>query len=147
MRFFWMNGAHDIRWGPSISYRKSTKQLLIIYNPFMSTKKQLFKEWCITDLRKHIDPTKGIVIVIKSVSSSGMSRRMKVYNHDLSRHITYDVGGALGYSVNDKGVLVSGCGMDMTFALADHITHVVYTPEERKAFTGNGSGCLPWKTI
>lgn len=98
-------------------------------------------------LKKWIDPKKGIIIVIKSVSSSGMSRRMTVHSHDGSGDLSYLVSEVLGWSSNNKGIQVSGCGMDMTFHLAYCLTRALYTKKEQAKLTGNGSGCLPWKVL
>jgi hypothetical protein len=102
----------------------------------------------IARLREWIDPKEGIVIIIKSVSRSGMQRGMEVYTRDLDACITYHVGHALGWGfTKDNHVKVGGCGMDMRFHLAYSLTHTLYSEEERKELTGNGSGCLPYKTL
>lgn len=133
----------------------SKMELRVDYNYFitflyMETKKRKKEREvgeAITMLRDCIDFEKGIVIVIKKISQSGMSRRMKVYNHDCTRHLSYIVWTAIDCSCNDDGVLVSGCGMDMTFWLADCLTYRISNEDERKKMTGNGSWCLPWKVL
>lgn len=99
-------------------------------------------------LREIINHKKGIVIFQTSVSKSGMSRAVSIYNHDLSAWLTYHVANVLGYTVdkNDK-LKISGCGMDMHFWIADALTHALYTKAEQKKLAGNGQGCLPWKSI
>ena len=67
-------------------------------------------------------------------------------NHDL----TYWVGQLLEWGTNNNGILVSGCGMDMAFHLADTITYGMYGSKKRakiKTFKGNGGSCLDWKAI
>lgn len=115
----------------------------------MSTKKQRLKEEAIQSLRKLINPKEGITIVIKSVSRSGMMRKMKVYTRDLNYHLSLLVADALEwwYDNDSNAVKVGGCGMDMAFHLAYTLSHVLYTEEERKELTGNGGGTLEWKTI
>lgn len=69
-----------------------------------------------------------VYTLVTSVARSGMSRRIKVYvMHTDQRtgkaypaNITHLVAAVLGYSRNDDGMLVRGCGMDMGF-------HVVYS--------------------
>jgi hypothetical protein len=59
---------------------------------------------------------------LRSVSKSGMSRRLRCYisYHGEILDITWYVSRALSWSLNDKGLLVNGCGMDMGF-------HTVYS--------------------
>ena len=99
----------------------------------------------------YIKPDTTLLIVIKSVSKSGMSRRMRVLTDDLS-DITYLVGRLLGLNYKDyTGLLITGCGMDMTFWLADAITHELYGHDQeiikKLNFKGNGGSCLNWETV
>ncbi len=59
---------------------------------------------------------KEIAAVIKSVSSSGMSRRIEFYADGYNR-IGYSLAVLGNYSYNDKGLRVDGCGMDMIFSV------------------------------
>jgi hypothetical protein len=95
-----------------------------------------------------IKPSGMIFINITSVSRSGMSRRMRVYTLDM-RDITEEVGVLVDCGVNDKGISVTGCGMDMTFWLADHLTFALWGAKKRtmKTFKGNGGSCLDWKCL
>lgn len=70
-----------------------------------------------------------VYVAITSVARSGMSRTMELYviDHE-SRNLltlTWNVGKALGYRVSDKGLHVTGCGMDMRFAVLDHLARHV----------------------
>ena len=97
-----------------------------------------------------LSPDRRIVIMITKVARSGMSRRMKVYTSHESglSNITYDVARACELSLNDDGVLVGGCGMDMAFWLADHLTWRLWGEKAKDmAFKGNGGGCLDWQAI
>jgi hypothetical protein len=65
---------------------------------------------------------KGAIIAdVVSVSKSGMSRRIKFYyikNNKIIRAtnaISFLLNKAYNYNVNDEGLKVSGCGMDMVF--------------------------------
>jgi hypothetical protein len=74
-----------------------------------------------------------IYVCLKSVSKTGMSRRVTVYAVDDGRIVplTYHVSKALSLPHNDNGVLVKGCGMDIGFwlvrrlstALTVHLKH------------------------
>ncbi|MFA5385707.1 MAG: hypothetical protein WC364_13820, partial [Eubacteriales bacterium] len=46
--------------------------------------------------------TDGLLIVIKSVSRSGMTRRMQVYSLKEHAYLTYYVARAIEWSKNDK---------------------------------------------
>ena|SRR5687768_17072541 len=90
----------------------------------------------------------GLLIVIKSVSRSGMMRRMQVYSRINNDYLTYPVARAIGWSMNDDGIAVGGCGMDMAFHLADTITWAVFpNGTMRPALKGNGGSCIAWKTL
>lgn len=77
-------------------------------------------------LRALINPGDTVYTIIRSVSSSGLSRTMSVYIAKDSRlvNITYYVAHALDYSLRDvngsRVMRVGGAGMDMGF-------HVVYS--------------------
>ena len=113
------------------------------------TKKELKQEEAKKILLKHyIKPSTKLLIVIKSVSRSGMTRRMKVLvnNND----ITCYIADLCDLSVNNTGLMVKGCGMDMTFWLADYITQCLWPDKKPKTLKGNGGGsycCLKWQAI
>ena len=59
------------------------------------------------------------------VSRSGMQRRLRLYWMDTTQEypkvdITYHASKILGWSMDNRGLKVDGCGMDMHF-------HTVYT--------------------
>jgi hypothetical protein len=64
---------------------------------------------------------------LKSASTSGMSRRVGVYAVIDGRivSLTYHVSKALGLPLNDNGVLIKGCGMDMGFWLSQQLSTVL----------------------
>jgi len=110
--------------------------------------KEIRKEEAKKTLKRIIKPTSTLLIIIKSVSSSGMSRRMDVYLKD--KNITYLTGyiaDLLGQKYNEKGVSIQGCGMDMAFALADQITYKLFGNKRLKSFNGNDGSCLNWKVL
>ena len=80
--------------------------------------------------------TGNIIVNIVSVSSSGMSRRMRFYIADKDGTIdwiTCTVGHLLGMKTDKNGcLLVRGCGMDMCFAMVCNLASV---------FTRDGYPC------
>lgn len=109
-----------------------------------------------------------LLIFIKSTAPSGMSRKMKVLIGD--RDMTYYINDLLGYKQPpmDKGdyIKVSGCGMNMSFWLANAITFELwpyqYAPfkdgqviREKQyshgapsiKFIRNAGTCLDWQVI
>src|SRR3990167_1457238 len=94
-----------------------------------------------------INDNSKLLIVIKGVSASGMTRRMRVLVND--RDISYRIADLCDLSINDKGLKVQGCGMNMVFWLADCITRKLWTKEQLptlKGLTGNGSlPCLNYQ--
>lgn len=117
------------------------------------TNKEQDRLEAIEELRLYIKPSTRLIFNIKSVSKSGMSRRMQVFTVDkktglLFRH-TYAVAKLLGYTYNDNDdtITVKGTGMDMRFWLADRITHELWGDKKPKSLKGNGGACLDWQTI
>lgn len=105
-----------------------------------------------------INENTKLVIVITKISKSGMTRRMRVYipSNDLTKNqnplidISFYIKDLCDLSFNEKGLKVVGCGMDMTFWLADYITQSLWpNKDERKKlnFNGNGGSCLFWQPI
>jgi len=64
--------------------------------------------------------------IVKSVSRSGMSRRIEIYAGDFER-IGYHIAVIADYSYNvDKGGLkVDGCGMDMIFSVLSNFNYAM----------------------
>ena len=81
-------------------------------------------EYCKAELRALLTPGAKVYCILRSVSSSGMSRAISLYvkSEGDMRNIDSLSADALGYKLSKKeGLLVSGCGMDMGFALVDHL--------------------------
>ena len=117
----------------------------------MNTKQRKQDEARDNLLANYIKPEDTILIVIKSVSSSGMCRRMRVMTSSFS-DITYLIADLCDLSMNNTGLRIQGCGMDMTFWLANHITYCLWDKEEQKKLsdklTGNGLlTCLKYKNV
>lgn len=94
-------------------------------------------------LENYITTKTKLLIVIKSVSNSGMARRMRVIVGKDFNDISYWIADLCDLSINEKGLLVQGCGMDMTFWLADYITAKLWLDKKPK----NLYGCLAWTSF
>ena len=73
------------------------------------------------------DPAEPIKVFcsIGSVAKSGMSRRIKLYlvvGGDIIR-ISHLVAKVLDSNLNDNGVRIDGCGMDMGFAMVEALEY------------------------
>jgi hypothetical protein len=87
------------------------------------TKKQKEKVEAIEYLKQHIKAGDTLYTKLEKVSSSGMSRQIKVLDikDETPSYWSYYVSKILGYTLKDNGALVvKGCGMDMGF-------HVIYS--------------------
>jgi hypothetical protein len=93
-----------------------------------------------------LKPDDTLLIVIKSVSSSGMCRRMRVLMPD-NRDISWLIAELCDLSINSVGLKITGCGMNMCFWLADHITYCLYGKALPKDLKGNGGNCIAWVSI
>ncbi len=95
--------------------------------------KDMDTDYCREQLLTHyIEQGATIYTVVRSVSSSGMSRTMslKVVSEGELCDITYYVAGLLGYSLHDyhgfNAIKVSGAGMDMAFHIVSQIATVLF---------------------
>ena len=80
-------------------------------------------EYCKAELRTLLAPGAKVYCILRSVSSSGMSRAISLYvkSEGDMRNIDSLSADALGYKLaKQAGVLVSGCGVDLGF-------HLVYS--------------------
>ena len=77
------------------------------------------QEYCRKELRKILKPKSTVYTVLRSVSKSGMSREISAYtmHKGTLRNLDYLVSDAIGHTVGHQGIKMSGCGMDMGFAL------------------------------
>lgn len=92
-------------------------------------------------LRELITGETTIYTILRSVSSSGMSRRISLKVLDGNGRlldITYYVGGALGYPVSDmyghRVIRVNGCGMDMGFSVVYDLSHTLFNGQDRAGY-------------
>lgn len=84
-------------------------------------------------LRDWVKPGDTVYCVLRSVSRSGMSRCIQFFiveqgsvRRPLS-YLGYNIAKAAGYRYDLKreGLIVNGCGMDMGFAVVDHLEHAL----------------------
>lgn len=98
------------------------------------------KQEAIRQLRKILRPGKTVETVLRHISRSGMSRVISlcVPKRGESVPISYLAAKALGYRLDDKtgGIKISGCGMDMGFALVYDLGRVLW-PKGFKLRKGN----------
>lgn len=93
------------------------------------------KEYARSELRKLITPGQTVYCTLRSVSSSGMSRRISLHIivNGALRCIDNRTADATGTKHSDKGGLImGGCGMDMGFALVYNLGCALWpngTPE------------------
>lgn len=103
------------------------------------------REDAIKRLREIVKPGDTLYTILRSVSSSGMSRGIDVYAFDckdgkLSKAwLSYLTAKACGFTFNDKKecLRVGGCGMDMGFHVAYSLASVLY----RDGFYCTGKNC------
>ncbi len=77
--------------------------------------------------RKYLKRYRGqrLACVIKSVSRSGMSRKMEFYTPNFDR-VGYYIACLIDYPYHpDKGLSVSGCGMDMIFHVLSSLNYAM----------------------
>lgn len=117
----------------------------------MTTKENLKQEAKKDLLKSYIKKGRKLLIIIKSVAPSGTSRRIKVFSNDCD--ITDIIADLCELKNNDKGLLITGCGMDMTFWLANDITNRLWGNQCADNNTrpdwlaGNNGGCLDWMAV
>jgi hypothetical protein len=91
-----------------------------------NAKKQLIENYQLIDGAR-------VYVSIASVSSSGMSRTMRVFvvNNNELYNVTYYVGQVLGWTVKDnkygqRVIKVDGAGMDMAFHLVNCLSYALH---------------------
>lgn len=88
------------------------------------------KNEAIAKLREMYKPGGTVTTTIYHVSRSGMMRCIGVLSNGTEgpEDISYLVAAATGSKVsrNHGGVILNGCGMDMGFALACNLSHVLF---------------------
>ena len=91
-------------------------------------------------LRRHLEAGKTVYTHCNSVSSSGMARRIRCYIAIIDddkpeiMDISYYVSQVCGYSMNDSGMLLRGCGMDMGFEVVYNLSAVLFSGQDRAGY-------------
>jgi hypothetical protein len=79
----------------------------------------------IAQLKKHIEPSTEIVVIMHSVSRSGMQRKLSAYVVGEDKRLVWLNGyiATAGIASLDKNqkIIANGCGMDMLFDLAHSV--------------------------
>tara|TARA_R100001510_G_C7633280_1_gene191829 strand:+ start:992 stop:1297 length:306 start_codon:yes stop_codon:yes gene_type:complete len=89
----------------------------------ISTDKALAEE----SLRHYLKNGSTIYCVLKHTSQSGMTRDIKLmvcYKNEII-HLSWNVAKFLDYKVRNHGVRIQGVGMDMGFALVNHLENAL----------------------
>jgi hypothetical protein len=93
-------------------------------------------------LRRYLQPGSVVYATTRKVSRPGMTRRIDLYtivadDRDGGRpwlaRLSFHAAAVLGWPVNDDGVRVDGCGMDMRWHLVEALSFALFgyarTPE------------------
>jgi hypothetical protein len=83
----------------------------------------------IEELRERLPPGSTIYTLVTHVARSGMVRDVVCLLAEPDGHIwnaSWKVATATGHNVHNDGVRVGGCGMDMGFWLAQHLSYVLH---------------------
>lgn len=87
-------------------------------------------------LREHVPAGSTVYGIVRSVSRSGMSRRIDFYSFTTNGplYLTGFFSTVYGGSIPRarRGMLVNGCGMDMVFAVVSNVSSVVHGPPSSK---------------
>ena len=95
-------------------------------------------------MRRYLQPGSVVYATVRTVSRSGMSRRIDLYaiappvdgfghGQPWLARLSGFAARALGWPCNDNGVKVDGCGMDMRFHLVDSLSRTLFGHPERQA--------------
>ena len=108
--------------------------------------KEAAKAEAIAQLQEFISPGDTVYTVLRSVSSSGMSRQISLFimSEGQMLNITGLAARALGYTATEKNpgrnwaIKVGGCGMDMGFHLVYNLSSALF--RDAYAFAGKDAG-------
>lgn len=91
---------------------------------------QADKAEAIAYLRKHVNVGDRVYCILRSVSRSGMNRKMDLYlmRDNQPMRITRSVATATEntYDERSETLSIGGCGMDMGFAVVSHLAGVLF---------------------
>jgi hypothetical protein len=141
--------VYDIESGVRVKYADSKEQAIRLAEAWNAGKipsKELAKVESARTLKKLLKPGDTVQTILRNVSRSGMSRRIScvIARDGEVQDITWDVARVTGESVKgragyvqDVGIAVGGCGMDMGFNLVYNLSRVLF-PD---GFACIGNGC------
>lgn len=95
-------------------------------------------------LRRYLQAGSVVYATVRTVSRSGLSRRIDLYTiagpvgdfhygKPFLARLSGFAARALGLPCDDNGVRVDGCGMDMRFHLVDLLSRTLFGHPERQA--------------
>lgn len=88
------------------------------------------KSEAIERLREYVNPGDTVYCILRNVARSGMSCQIGfvVFRDGIAYQINGMIANAFGYRLNKNhdGVTVSGCGMDMGFAVVYDISMALF---------------------
>jgi hypothetical protein len=103
---------------------------------------KIYRAQVLTEAKRKIKPGQKIYCTLRSVSSSGMSRRISLHTIHKGELIPLDYTASIltGRTLSDKGGIVcNGCGMDMGFDLVYSLGYSIWPKGTPKAHgTRNG---------
>lgn len=96
----------------------------------LEMKKESARLTAIAQLLEKIKPGDTLMTTVRHVSESGMYRVIDVYkiaDNELLRY-SWSIAEAIGYRYDKRheGVGISGCGMDMCFAIVYNLGHALF---------------------
>lgn len=117
----------------------------------MAKAKDIERDEAIARLREWVKPGDTLYTILRHVSASGMTRRISVKlverknGGGMMSDLTWNVAKACDYRVNSgrhEGLVVTGVGMDMGFAVVNDLSYVLY-PTYKCVGKGrkHGDGC------
>lgn len=155
-------GVYDIQSGVRLDYSKDeaeAKATADKWNANGATAKATAKAESAQYLKPILSPGDEVKTILRSCSRSGMSRRVSLVIAkdgdvlDITWHASRVLGENQqqgGQYVQDAGIVMGGCGMDMGFALVYNLSGALYpdgfpvadgiAPNGHKMMTGNFRG-------
>ena len=90
---------------------------------------KIYRAQVLADIKKKIKPGQKIYCTLRSVSASGMQRRISLHTIHKGELIPLDHAASVltGRTLSDKGGIVcNGCGMDMGFDLVYSLGYSIW---------------------
>ena len=97
---------------------------------------KIYRAQVLADIKKKVKPGQTIYCTLRSVSASGMQRRISLHTIHKGELIPLDhaVSVLTGRTLSDKGGIVcNGCGMDMGFDLVYSLSYSIWPKGTRNS--------------